>query len=265
MSASKDSQPIPLAFHWEAGVKPQGPGARVEALAARETPERPMFGEDVLEEVLERHNMQTALRQVRANQGSPGIDGMSVEVRPNLLRTHGPGSKHQRWEGTYQPRVIKRVAIPKAGSQEKRKLGMPCVRERLIQPALLQEWQWRWEPTFAESSDGFRPGRNAHQAVAQAQTSMAHGCSIVVALDWEKFFDQVWHARLMSRLAQRIAEKRVRKLIRAYLHAGMLANGLSTVPEAGPPQGSPLSPFLSHVVVDAWAKELERRGHRCCR
>jgi RNA-directed DNA polymerase len=265
VSASKDSQPIHLALHWAAGAKPQGPGARVDALAARETPARPMFGEDVMEEVLERHNMQTALRQVRANQGSPGIDGMSVEVLPDLLRTHWPGSQHQRLEGTYQPRVIKRVAIPKAGSQEKRKLGMPCVRERLIQPALLQEWQWRWEPTFAESSDGFRPGRNAHQAVAQAQTYRAHGCSIVVALDVEKCFDQVCHARLRSRLAQRIAEKRVLKLIRASLHAGILDNGLSTVPEAGPPQGSPLSPCLSHVVLDALAKELERRGHRGCR
>jgi RNA-directed DNA polymerase len=265
VSASKDSQPIQLAFNWEAGVKPQGPGARVDALAARETTERPMFGEHVMEEVLERHNMQTALRQVRANKGSPGIDGMSVEGLPDFLRTHGPGLKHQLLEGTYQPRVIKRVEIPKPGSQEKRKLGIPCVLDRLIQQALLQGLQWRWDPTFSESSYGFRPGRNAHQVVAQAQASIAQGFSIVVDLDLEKFFDQVCHDRLRSRLAQRIADKRVLKLIRAYLHAGILENGLITVPEAGTPQGSPLSPFLSNGVLDELDKELERRGHRFCR
>jgi RNA-directed DNA polymerase len=224
-----------------------------------------MFGEDVMEEVLERHNMQTALRQVRANKGSPGIDGMSVEVLPDFLRTHWLGIKHQLLEGTYQPRVIKRVEIPTPGSQEKRKLGIPCVLDRLIQQALLQGLQWRWDPTFSESRYGFRPGRNAHQAVAQAQAYIAQGFSIVVDLDLEKFFDQVCHDRLMSRLAQRIADKRVLKLIRAYLHAGILENGLITVPEAGTPQGSPLSPFLSHVVLDELDKELERRGHRFCR
>ena len=265
MSASKDSQPIQLAFNWEAGVKPQGPGARVDALAARETTERPMLGEHVMEEVLERHNMQTALRQVRANKGSPGIDGMNVEILPDFLRTHWPGIKHQLLEGTYQPRVIKRVEIPKPGSQEKGKLGMPGVLERLIQQALLQGLQWRWDPTFAESSYGVRPGRNAHQAVAQAQAYIAQGFSIVVDLDLEKFFDQVCHDRLMSRLAQRIADKRVLKLIRAYLHAGILENGLITVPEAGTPQGSPLSPFLSNVVLDELDKGLERRGHRFSR
>jgi RNA-directed DNA polymerase len=265
VSASTDSQPIQWALHWEAGVKPQGPGARVDARAARETTERPMCGESVMEEVLERHNRQTALRQVRANQGSPGIDAISVEVLPDFLRTHGPGITHQLLEGTYQPRVITRVEIPKPGSQEKRTLGIPCVLDRLIQPALLQGLQWRWDPTCSESSDGFRPGRNAHQAVAPAQASMAQGFSMVVARDVEKCFDQVWHDRLMRRLAQRIADKRVLKLIRAYLHAGMLENGLITVPEAGTPQGSPLSPFLSHGVLDALDKELERRGHRCCR
>jgi RNA-directed DNA polymerase len=224
-----------------------------------------MFGEHVMEEVLERHNMQTALRQVRANKGRPGSDGMSVEVLPDFLRTHWPGIKHQLLEGTYQPRVIQRVEIPKPGSQEKRQLGIPCVLDRLIQQALLQGLQWRWDPTFSESSDGFRPGRNAHQAVAQAQAYIAQGFSIVVDLDLEKFFDQVCHDRLMSRLAQRIADKRVLKLIRAYLHAGILENGLITVPEAGTPQGSPLSPFLSNVVLDELDKELERRGHRFCR
>jgi RNA-directed DNA polymerase len=224
-----------------------------------------MVGEDGMEEVLERHNMQTALRQGRANKGSPGIDGMSVEVLPDLLRTHGLGIKHQLLEGTYQRRVIQRVERPKPGRQEKRQLGMPCGLDRLIQPALLQGLQWRWAPTFSERSDGLRPGRTAHQAVAQAQASMAHGFSIVVALDVEQLFDQVCHDRLRSRLAQWRADKRVLKLLRASLHAGMLENGLLTVPEAGTPQGSPLSPFLSNGVLEELDKELERRGHRCCR
>jgi len=265
VSASKASQPIPWALHWEAGVKPQGPGARVAALAASEATARPLFGERVIEEVLERHNMQTALRQVRAHKGSPGLDGMRVEVLPDLLRTHWPGITHQLLAGTYPPRVMKRGEIPKPGSQEKRKLGMPCVLDRLIQQARLQGLQWRWEPTFSERSDGFRPGRNAHQAVAQAQAYIAQGFSIVVDLDVEKCFAQVCHDRLRRRLAHRRADKRALKRIRASLHAGMLENGLITVPEAGTPQGSPLSPFLSHVVLDALDKERERRGHRCCR
>ena len=131
--------------------------------------------------------MQTALRQVRANKGSPGLDGMSVEALPDFLRTHWPGIKHQLLEGTYQPRVIKRVEIPKPGSQAKRKLGIPCVLDRLIQQALLQGLQWRWDPTLSESSDGFRPGRNAHQAVAQAQAYIAQGFSIGWILIWRNF------------------------------------------------------------------------------
>ena len=260
MSTSKDSQPIPLVFHWAAGVKPPGPGARVDARAAREPTERPMFGEHVRAEVLERHNRQTALRQVRAHKGRPGLDGMSVEVLSDLLRTHWPGSKPQLWEGPYQPRGMKRVERPQPGSQEQRQLGMPGVLDRLIQQALLQEWQGRWDPTFSESSDGLRPGCNAHQAVAHAQTSIAQGCSIVVELDVEKFFDQVCHDRLRSRLAQRLAEKRGRKLIRASLHAGMRENGVITVPEAGTPPGSPLSPFLSHGVLEHWRRSWSAAG-----
>jgi RNA-directed DNA polymerase len=261
----QDSQPIQLAFHWEAGVKPREPGARVDSFAARHPPERPMYGEHLMEEIVERGNMRAALRQVRANQGSPGVDAMRVDELPDFLKAHWLEMKAQLLQGMYQPQVIKRVEIPKPGSQEKRQLGIPCVRDRLIQQAILQVLQWRWDPTFSTFSYGFRPGRSAHQAVAQAQSYIEQGYSYVVDIDVEKFFDRVCHDRLLSRLAERIADKRVLKLIRAYLHAGILEDGLITLPTEGTPQGSPLSPFLSNVVLDELDKELEARGLRFCR
>jgi len=261
----KDSQPIQLAFNWEAGVKPRGPGARIDAFLTRLPTERPMFGENLMEEMCERGNMRAALQQVRANQGSPGIDDMRVDELPAFLKTHWLTMKEQLLQGRYHPQAIKRVEIPKPGSQEKRKLGIPCVIDRLIQQAMLQVLQWRWDPTFSAFSYGFRPGRSAHQAVAQAQAYLEQGYSYVVDIDLEKFFDRVCHDRLMSRLAQRITEKRVLKLIRAFLRAGILENGLMTIPTEGTPQGSPLSPFLSNVVLDELDKELEGRGHRFCR
>ena len=261
----KDSQPIQLAFNWEAEVKPREPGARVDALAARQPTERPMCGEHLMEEVVERGNMRAALRQVRANQGSPGVDGRQVDELPDFLKTHWPAIKEQLLQGTYQPQVIKRVEIPKPGSQEKRQLGIPCVLDRLIQQALLQVLQWRWDPTFSPFSYGFRPGRSAPHAVAQAQASIEQGYNYVVDIDLEKFFDRVCHDRLMSRLAKRIADKRVLQRIRASLHAGILEDGLTTIPTEGTPPGSPLSPFLSNGVLDEVEKELEARGHRFCR
>jgi RNA-directed DNA polymerase len=190
---------------------------------------------------------------------------MSVDELPDFLKAHWPEIKDQLLDGSYRPMVIKRVEIPKPGSQERRKLGIPCVLDRLIQQAILQVLQWRWDPTFSEFSYGFRPGRSAHQAVAQAQAYIEQGYPIVVDMDLEKFFDQVCHDRLMSRLAERIPDKRLLKLIRGYLQAGILEDGLVTPSKAGTPQGSPLSPFLSNVVLDELDKELEARGHRFCR
>jgi RNA-directed DNA polymerase len=224
-----------------------------------------MFGETLREEVCERRNMLVALKQVRANQGSPGSDGMSVNELPAFLKMHWPAIKEQLLGGTYQPRVLKRVEIPKPGSREGRKLGIPGVVDRLIQQALLQVLQRQWDSTFSDSSYGFRPGRSAHQAVAQAQAYLEQGYSYVVDIDLENFFDRVCHDRLMSHLARQIADKRVLKLIRTCLQAGILENGLVTTPREGTPQGSPLSPFLSKVVLDELAKELETRGLRFCR
>jgi RNA-directed DNA polymerase len=261
----KDSQPIQLAFNWEAAVKPRGPGARVDAPPARPPTERPVFGEHLMEEMCERGNMRAALQHVKANKGSPGVDAMRVEELPGFLKGHWPALKDQLLQGRYQPQAIKRVEIPKPEGPEKRKLGIPCAIDRLIQQALLQVLQWRWDPTFSALSYGFRPGRSAHQAVAQAQAYIEQGYSYVVDIDLEKFFDRVCHDRLMSRLAQRITDKRVLKLIRAMLQGGILEDGLMTQPTEGTPQGSPLSPFLSNVVLDELDKELEARHHRFCR
>jgi RNA-directed DNA polymerase len=261
----KDSQPSQLAFHWEATVKPGGPGARVDALPTRQPTERPMFGEHLMEEMCERGNMRAALQQVKTNKGAPGVDAMGVDELPAFLKAHWPAIKEQLLQGTYQPQVIKRVEIPKPGSREKRQLGIPCVRDRLIQQAMLQVLQWRWDPTFSVFSYGFRPGRSAHQAVAQAQAYIEQGYSDVVDIDLEKFFDRVCHDRLMSRLAPRLTDKRALKLIRASVQGGILEDGLTTRPTEGTPQGAPLSPFLSNVVLDELDKELEARGHRFCR
>ena len=196
----KDSIPIQLAFNWEARVKPLGPGARVDAFAARPSPERPMYGEHLMEELVERGNMWAALRQVRANQGSPGVDAMRVNDLPDFLQAHWPEIKEQLLQGRYQPQVIKRVEIPKPGSQEPRKLGIPCVIDRLIQQATRQVLQWRWDPTFSAFSYGFRPGRSAHQAVAQAQAYIEQGYRYVVDIDLEKFFGAPGSARRFQRV-----------------------------------------------------------------
>jgi RNA-directed DNA polymerase len=252
-------------FTWEAEVKPRGPSARAELPIAKPAPERPMFGETLMEAICERKNMRAALQQVRANRGSAGIDHMSVAELPDFLTSHWPAIKEQLLAGAYHPKPVKRVEIPKPGSLEKRQLGIPCVLDRLIQQAVLQVLQPHWDPTFSDSSYGFRPGRSAHQAIAQAQAYLQQGYEYVVDIDLEKFFDRVCHDRLMSKLAERIADKRVLKLIRAYLRAGILEHGLVTVPTEGTPQGGPLSPFLSNVVLDELDKELERRGHRFVR
>jgi RNA-directed DNA polymerase len=178
----------------------------------------------------------------------------------SYLREHWPTIRSHLLEGTYQPLPVKRVEVPKPEGGV-RKLGVPCVVDRLIQQALLQILQDQWDPTFSKHSYGFRPGRSAHQAVAQAQRYIAEGNSIVVDLDLEKFFDRVNHDGLMARVAARVSDKRVLKLIRAFLKVGVLEDGLARPADEGTPQGGPLSPILSNVVLDDLDKELTRRGH----
>jgi len=221
--------------------------------------------ERLMEGVCERDNLRQALRRVRSNKGSPGVDGMTVDELPDYLREHWPVLRAQLLSGAYQPMPVKRVEIPKPGGGS-RKLGIPCVLDRFIQQAVQQVLQRRWDRTFSEHSYGFRPGRSAHQAVARAQKYIAEGYGYVVDFDLEKFFDRVNHDRLMGRVAQRIADRRLLSLIRAFLNAGVMENGL-VGPQAdeGVPQGGPLSPLLSNLVLDELDRELERRGHRFVR
>lgn len=253
------------ASSWEVRVKPEGLGERADLSATRHQSEIPMVGEHLLEEVCERRNLQRALKRVVQNKGSAGVDGMTVNELAGYLKESWPTIKEELLLGKYRPKPVKRVEIPKPGSNGKRKLGIPCVVDRFIQQALLQILQGRWDETFSENSYGFRPRRSAHQAIAKAQSYIQEGYSYVVDIDLEKFFDRVCHDRLMSRLAERIQDKRVLKLIRSYLQAGILENGLVRSPIEGTPQGGPLSPFLSNVVLDELDKELESRGHRFVR
>ena len=214
-----------------------------------------------MEEVCEREDLKAALRQVKANKGSPGVDGMTVGGIKDYLKQHWPAIREQLLNGTYEPKPVRRVEIPKPDGGV-RKLGIPTVLDRFIQQAVMQVLQRRWDRTFSEHSYGFRPGRSAHQAVAQAQQYIAEGHGWCVDLDLEKFFDRVNHDKLMGQIAKRVEDNRLLKLIRAFLNAGVMENGLVSPSVEGTPQGGPLSPLLSNLVLDELDRELERRGHR---
>ena len=213
-----------------------------------------------MERVCERSNLQAALKRVRKNKGSPGIDGMTVDGLPDYLRAHWSELREHLLAGAYQPSKVKEQNIPK-GNGEMRKLGIPTVLDRFIQQALLQVLQPMWDPGFSKHSHGFRPGRRAHDAIVEAQQYVQEGRRWVVDVDLEKFFDRVNHDVLMGRLAKRIDDARCLGLIRRYLEAGILANGLAMERTEGTPQGGPLSPLLANALLDEVDKELEKRGH----
>ena len=218
-----------------------------------------------MEEVCERENLKAALQRVKDNKGSPGIDGMTVNELPDYLKQHWPTIREQLLNGTYKPQPVRRVEIPKPDGGGPRKLGIPTALDRFVQQAVLQVLQRRWDRTFSDSSFGFRPGRSAHQAVARAQQYIVQGHGWVVDLDLEKFFDRVNHDKLMGQIAKRIEDRRLLKLIRTFLNAGVMENGLVSPSGEGTPQGGPLSPLLSNLVLDQLDRELERRGHRFVR
>jgi RNA-directed DNA polymerase len=202
----------------------------------------------LMEEVVGRENMVAALKRVRANKGSSGTDGMTVEELPDYLRAHWEEIKEELLLGRYRPQPVRRVQIPKPDGGV-RDLGVPTVLDRLIQQAVMQVLQARWDGAFSEHSYGFRPGRSAHQDIAQAQEYIMEGYGWVVDIDLKKFFDRVNHDRLMSRMAERVADKRALKLVRAFLEAGVMVGGLVSATEEGVPQGGPLSPLLSNLVL----------------
>ena len=196
-----------------------------ESLSTVNDPESPASTNRLMEEVCERENLKEALRRVKANKGSAGVDGMTVGGITDYLKQHWPAIREQLLNGTYEPKPVRRVEIPKPDGGV-RKLGIPTVLDRLIQQAVMQVLQRQWDPTFSESSYGFRPGRSAQQAVAQAQQYIAEGHGWCVDLDLEKFFDRVNHDKLMGQIAKRVEDKRLLKLIRAFLNAGVMENGL---------------------------------------
>jgi RNA-directed DNA polymerase len=218
----------------------------------------------LMEEVCERENCKQALARVKANKGSPGVDGMTVHELPDYLKQHWPAIREQLLGGTYKPQTVKRVEIPKPDGGI-RKLGIPTVLDRFIQQAVMQVLQRKWDRTFSDHSYGFRPGRSAHQAVEAAQKYIAEGYRWVVDLDLEKFFDRVNHDKLMAKIAERVSDKRLLKLIRTFLRAGVMESGLVSPVDEGTPQGGPLSPLLSNIVLDEFDRELERRGLRFAR
>src|ERR1700733_4907891 len=265
MSDKRQKNQLELAFAEEdRGEAPNGLREGTESLAAKRGTESPVIGEQLMEEVCGRENCKQALARIKANKGSPGVDGMTIHELPEHLKQHWPAIREQLLSGTYVPHPVRRVEIPKPDGGV-RKLGIPTVLDRFIQQAVMQVLQRRWDRTFSDHSYGFRPGRSAHQAVAQAQQYIAEGHGWCVDLDLEKFFDRVNHDKLMGQIAKRVGDKRLLKLIRAFLNAGVMENGLVSPSVEGTPQGGPLSPLLSNLVLDELDRELERRGHRFVR
>jgi len=267
MSDKRQKNQLQMLLAFTDEGRSEAPQARregTESLTAKRAHESPALPERVMEEVCERENCLRALKRVKANKGSAGIDGMSVGELPGYLKQHWPGLREQLLRGGYRPQPVRRVEIAKPDGGV-RKLGIPTVLDRFIQQAVMQVLGGKWDATFSEHSHGFRPRRSAHQAVAKAQQYIAEGNRWVVDLDLEKFFDRVNHDRLMAAIARRVNDKRMLKLIRAFLESGVMENGLVSPVEEGTPQGGPLSPLLSNLVLDELDRELERRQHRFVR
>jgi group II intron reverse transcriptase/maturase len=245
----------------------EAPVVRRSGEAGRAAREKERSGSEHLqrmEQVVARENATEALKRVRRNKGSPGIDGMSVNGLTPYLREHWATIREQLLAGTYQPNAVKRQLIPKSGGGM-RELGIPTVLDRFVQQLLLQVLQPVLDPTFSEHSHGFRPGRRAHDAVCKAQQYIRDGRQWVVDVDLEKFFDRVNHDVLMGKLSNRIDDPKMLRIIHRYLKAGILADGVVVERHEGTPQGGPLSPLLANVLLDEVDKELERRGHRFVR
>src|SRR5277367_2036097 len=246
------------------GEAPRREAREVELVKATAEPESPASTQHLMEAICAPDNIRAALEAVVRNKGAPGIDGITVKQLPSIFSARWSEIKDQLLQGRYQPQPVRRVKIPKPAGGT-RNLGIPNVVDRVIQQAILQQLQPLWDPTFSKHSYGFRPGRSARQAVTQAQAYVIEGYRFVVDIDLAKFFDRVNHDRLMAAVAARVADRRLLRLIRSYLTAGVLDNGIFEDSREGTPQGGPLSPLLSNLVLDELDRELERRGHRFVR
>lgn len=219
---------------------------------------------NLLERILDRYNLNRAYKRVKANKGAPGVDGMTVDELLPYLKTHGESIRQAVLQGHYTPQPVRRVKIDKPGGG-KRELGIPTATDRMLQQAIVEQLSPIFEPDFSENSYGFRPKRNAKQAIKAAQTHIQNGYKWVVDIDLARYFDTVSHDKLMALVARKVRDKRVLKLIRAYLNAGVMLGGVVVETEEGVPQGGPLSPMLSNIMLDELDKELEARGHKFCR
>jgi RNA-directed DNA polymerase len=265
MDDKRQKNQLVLAFMEEdRGEAPKGLQEGTESSVGERGTESPAIAEQLMEEVCGRENCKQALKRVKANRGSAGVDGMTVQQLPEYRKQHWPAIREQLLSGTYKPQPVRRVEIPKPDGGV-RKLGIPTVLDRFIQQAVMQVLQSRWDRTFSDHSYGFRPERSAHQAVEQAQQYIAAGYRWCVDLDLEKFFDRVSHDKLMARIESRVGDRRLLKLLRSFLKAGVMEGGLVSPGDEGTPQGGPLSPLLSNIVLDEFDRELERRGLRFAR
>jgi RNA-directed DNA polymerase len=255
----------PVPVPGSRGRKPRNHALVASIPTAGPPPSRPEADERLMEMILSRENMMAAYRRVVRNKGAPGIDEMTVEQLKPHLTAHWLRIREELLAGSYRPAPVRGVEIPKPGGKGMRQLGIPTVLDRLIQQAMHQVLMPIFDPDFSTSSYGFRPGRSAHDAVLAARSHVAGGRRFVVDLDLEKFFDRVNHDVLMARVARKVRDKRVLRLIRSYLQAGLMTGGIATARSEGTPQGGPLSPLLSNILLDDLDKELERRGHAFCR
>jgi RNA-directed DNA polymerase len=247
------------------GESGTGPEAYEERQAATAWDQNRALTQHLMEEVASSANLNRAYKRVKANGGSPGVDGMTVADLRSWTSFNRERLIASLLDGSYRPQAVRGVEIPKPGGKGMRQLGIPTVVDRLVQQAILQTLEPILDPTFSPSSFGFRPGRGAHDALRQAREYVADGYRIVADLDLEKFFDRVNHDILMSRLARRIGDKRLLGIVRRFLQAGMMAGGVTVERHEGTPQGGPLSPVLANLLLDDLDKELESRGHRFCR
>lgn len=255
---------IPGAAIGGSGRKLREAKGGASSVTGRRATHRPEAAPGLMEKIVSRGNMMAALSRVVDNKGAPGVDGMPVTALRDHLREQWPRIREELLWGRYKPQPVRKVEIPKPGGGT-RMLGIPTVLDRLIQQAVHQVLSPLFDPGFSESSYGFRPGRSAHQAVKAARRHVESGRRWVVDIDLEKFFDRVHHDTLMSLVKRKVGDRRVLSLIDRYLKAGILEGGLATPRVEGTPQGGPLSPMLSNILLDELDKELERRGHAFCR
>lgn len=265
MGVERQQDIRPRMRHDEGGEGGTRPASNGEPQAPAALEQQRALTRAVMEQVVERDNLNRAYKRVKSNKGAPGVDGMTVDELGAWAQEHKQELIASLLDGSYEPQPVRGVEIPKPGGKGVRQLGIPTVVDRLVQQAILQVLEPILDPTFSASSYGFRPGRGAHDALRAAKQYVAEGRTTCVDIDLEKFFDRINHDVLMARLARRIGDTRLLRIVRRFLKAGIMREGVCVARHEGSPQGGPLSPLLSNLLLDDLDRELERRGHAFCR